>query len=261
MLGRRKQRSRIRLETKPSIKTAKWGWVRRPGFWAKVFALVLFGGSVWLLYAFFTDSRFTVKQVEVQGNSLIQEKDILQAMGIVRESIFRVRPQEEAELLKKTFGCLRRVSVRCWLPDHVLVSVEERQALLLWESGGRYWWVDAEGNVLGEAASRGGLPVIHDVGNVDPLPKEFIPGVPWQLVRELVKALPEVTSLDYTRAEGLILYVTEDRWPVFLGYRGSGKAKARVLRALVSDLQRRGIQVEYIDLRDEWHPTFKERRM
>lgn len=262
--GGRRRRSTSRLGTRANTETdADLGLVSVGGRrvnWAKLPALALLVGSLWLVYGLFAGGRFRVSRVTIEGTNLIRTGEVRRVVNADGANIFHIDTRGLATRLKEEFGCIERASVRCRLPSEVAVSVTEREALLVWESGGRYWWLDAQGNVLGTTDGPGELVVIHDIGQVAPEPEGYVVGCPWELAREMMAALPAARDYDFTRQQGLIVYVTLHRWPVFLGHKGYGQTKIAILRALVDSVTAKGIDVEYIDLRNERRPTYKKRQ-
>jgi cell division septal protein FtsQ len=226
---------------------------------AHLIAVVLFVGSLWVLYSLFSNPRFQVLDVAVQGNRLIEEAEIREAAGIEGSSIFRVRPDAVAERLTQTFGCIDRVAVTTRLPNHVSIVVHELEDTVVWESGGTYWWLDADGRVLGTLDDPRDLVVVRDVAGFESEPEDQIIGPPWQLLRDMTHALPDVRAYDYTREEGLILYVTDGMWPVYLGHDGKAQDKVALMGALVDRLTQQGLDVQYIDMRNERRAAYKQR--
>jgi len=251
---------------------------------AQLPAVILLVGALWLLVTLFSDARFQINEVTIRavapepagtergvlagaqpdvGLRVVRAEEIQQAADIVGTNIFRLNSAETEERLKRQFGCLERVAIDPWLPNQVLVTVQEYETVLVWESGGRSWWVNAQGKILGPVTNATDLVVIHDtlghavLGDGD-LP-EYIVGVPWGLAQEMVKALPAARSFDYTEDEGLILHVTTAQWPVYLGYKGDARAKVGLMQALVGELMAKKINVQYIDLRVEQRPSFMKR--
>lgn len=227
--------------------------------WVRLPALFLFFGSVWVLYNLFSDARFRVNEVSISGINLLQRAEIERLLDVTHKSIFRVDSKGlEARLLQE-FGCIKRVEVTCRLPNRLSVVVEEHEVKLVWESGGGYWWIGADGSVLGRAKGPGDLLVIHDLEGLAPEPQGRILGVPWAYALALRQALPEIKAYDYAADKGLILYVTTAQWPVYLGHRGDAGEKVALMKALVEQLVAKRVDVEYIDLRNERRPMYKKR--
>jgi cell division septal protein FtsQ len=237
---------------------------------SKVFSALLLLGTIYILYLFLDSPRFRVHHVHIQGTNLLDRAEVEAAVHIKGASIFTVRTDELAQSLEEQFAGLARVSASCQLPNQVFIAIREEQAVLGWESGEQIWWVDADGKVLGSAGPKAGpegsndsppadLLVIRDVAGLAPEPQELLVEVPWRLALEMRQALPAITRFDYTREAGLILYVTDRRWPVYLGHEGVAATKIAILQSLVPRLSQEGLAIQHIDLRDETAPTVKPR--
>lgn len=226
---------------------------------SKAVAGLLLLGSAYLLYLFLTSPRFEVHEVTVHGTQLLDQAEVVEAANVTSMSVFRVRTDELAASVEQQFVGLAKVSASARLPNRVTIAVQEEQAVVAWRSGDLYWWIDSHGNVLGSDQERGDLLVVRDVAGIDPQPSGMLVSVPWTLALAIKDALPALEELDYTREAGLIVYVTTERWPVYLGHEGDAQAKVAVMQQLVARLAQDGVAVEYIDLRDEAAPTYKRR--
>ncbi len=224
--------------------------IRLPG-------VVLLGACIWLLVALLTDSRYQVRDLAISGAREIGNEEIAALFDVKGQSIFLVKTEALSRAVQERYGCIESISVRCRLPDKVSVTVHEKDIALVWSSGGKYWWLGSQGEVLGEATDPGQVVVVVDRSGAMADPGSHVPGVPVALVRGLSQALPACREYDYMPQEGLVVYVTAERWPVFLGRKGDASTKAAILTALVDELMARRESVEYIDLRDEDHPTYK----
>lgn len=229
-------------------------------YWAKLPAVVLLVGSIWLLALLHNSSRFTVSEVVVQGVDLIDAGEVRTVAAVDGMSIFRVRTGDLDLRLRDTFGCIDHVDITCRLPGTVLISVREREAAVIWQSGNRNWWIGSDGSVLGTTEIVGNLPIIRDVGGSTAEPNEYLAGIPWKLAQDMLVALPSVTTYDYVNGLGLVVYVTDARWPVYLGYGGSADSKTAIMQSLVQELVSQGVDAEYIDLRNEHSPMYKKRQ-
>jgi cell division septal protein FtsQ len=227
--------------------------------WSKVAAFLLFLASVWFLYSLFMNPRFRVRHIEIEGATLVQDEMIEQVTGVTHQSIFRVNPTLVRQQLEDTFGCIAGVSVLCRLPNHVLVQVEEHDDLLIWSSGGHYWWVDEQGRVLGETPSTGELPVVEDYDGVALAPEDYVIGVPWGYALQLASVASDYRHYGYTRETGLIIRLPDNGWPVYMGYDGDAQTKIGIMTAVAAELRQMGGDVEYIDLRGARRPTYKRR--
>ncbi|MGC9359659.1 MAG: cell division protein FtsQ/DivIB [Anaerolineae bacterium] len=226
-----------------------WRWSRAPGLLVAILALVTLLGLV-------NGTRF-VANVRIEGATLVPEAHLLSSVGIAGKSVFLVRPAEIERRLLDGYGCLEDVSVETRLPNLVLIQVQERSPVMVWESGGGRWWMDETGNVLGKALGSQGLITVEDALGHMPSPDAYVPGVPWKMARDVARQLG-ATPRFYFQEQGLTLYVhvQGNDMPAYLGSQGDGAVKAAVLEALVERLESEGLQPAYLDLSRESAPVF-----
>jgi cell division septal protein FtsQ len=252
-------RSQTRLMSEgPVVKTAALGrgapMSLRLG---RLFSVILLVLSCALLCVFLLDDRFRVQTVEVEGATLVAPEEVIAAADLTGRPVFLLNGRSIEAGLTESFGCFERVRVQPGLPDKVTVRVIEHHAMVLWEQAGVFWWLDREGVVLSKAMGRGALPVVHDRTALPVTVGSIIAGVPWEYLGQTIAALPAVTDFEYTLEDGLIVFVTTARWPVYLGSDGNAAYKVTVLRELTSVLTLNGSQVVYIDLKNERRPAIK----
>jgi cell division septal protein FtsQ len=206
---------------------------------------------------FLLDARFRVRAVTVEGATLVDQSLVIAAVDLYERPIFLLNGKKTEALVADTFGCFERVRVQARLPDQVTIRVTEKRAALIWERQGAYWWLDGQGKVLSEAMGHGELPVLHDRSDLPVTVGGTIAGVPWEYVVQMVAALPAVEDFEYTLEDGLIVFVTKDSWPVYLGSDGDPAYKVAVLRELTAALTTDGAQVVYIDIKNERRPAIR----
>ena len=256
ILGQKKPRSQTRsarLDAEPiHIERQEEGlslWSRIPGILLAVGALVLF-------IMFMTDSRFRVEAVTIEGTENLSVSQIEEALAFGGRSIFAIGETQAEQLLEETFPTLANVSIECTLPNQVVVIIQESDVVMVWESGGRYWWVGSEGKVYGETEGGDGLVVVHDLGSIASEPVGYLPLVPVDLVQDLSACMSEQQTFDYTPDSGLLIYASSGSVPVMLGDDGDACQKIAVLQSLLSYLGSDTANIEYIDLRNEDRPLY-----
>ena len=144
---RERRRSETRLGAMENAAQADGAVVApQPGAvaWAKAPAWVLLAGSVWVLLSLFTNARFRVTEVTIEGARLVRREDVLRAATVVGSSVFDIRAQQIERRLEEGSGLIEEATVRCRLPNQVSIALLEREAALIWESANRHWWIDAE---------------------------------------------------------------------------------------------------------------------
>ncbi|MGI6367853.1 MAG: cell division protein FtsQ/DivIB [Anaerolineae bacterium] len=251
---RKLKRSETQLAATAPVVTALPASPRHPGRVISVLLLLL---ALALLGVLLVDARFRVRDVQVNGATLVATDEIVSVADLMGKPLVLVNSREVAESVTKAFGCFDKVHVESRLPGTVQIQVVEERALLLWEQGGRYWWLDGDGRVLSEAGAPGSLPVIHDRSGLPVTVGSTIAGVPWPFVRESLAALPAVTDFQYTLEDGLIVFVTTAGWPVYLGSQGNPEYKVQVLKEITSALAAQEAEVVFIDLKNERRPAVK----
>lgn len=232
---------------------------RQRAYWAKLPALLLLVGSIWLLAILHSSPRFFVSDVIVEGVYLVDPNEVRTVAAVDGTSLFRVQGRDIDRRLRDAFGCVDQIQITCRLPGTVSIVVQEREAAVIWQSGDQNWWIGSDGSILGTTGLAGHLPTIRDVTGSVGEPGAYLAGVPWQLAQEMVRVLPSVTTYDYVTGLGLVTYVTDAQWPVYLGYEGSAETKVAIMQSLVARLASQGVDVEYIDLRNEHSPIYKKR--
>src|SRR5690606_12189112 len=94
---------------------------------------------------------FEVAAVHVQGASPHAEPDILRALGAGPGSPILGLDLEELRQRVEGVGWVRSARVLRLLPDTLVVAVEERPRLAVWQHGGATSVIDADGRVIPEA--------------------------------------------------------------------------------------------------------------
>ena len=262
------KRSHLRLGDTGELAKRRAERAAKAAFWShKVGAALLMLVAVWMLRSLLIDPRFAVRDIQVVGAETLDTMQVKEQVNPRyvggNPSLFLINGAEVAQRVTETAAQVESVAVRCQLPGRVVITVSERQDVLIWESAGRYWWVDLEGMALGPATKRpergDGQPVIlvRDVDGVAVTPEGYIPGVPWEMLRALSEALPAAREYEYTRALGLVVRITGEHWPVYLGHDGDAATKVAIMRPLAEELMAEGVAVAYIDMRYESRPFYK----
>jgi len=123
----------------------------RWGFLITTAAVLVYGVSDLCRYTFRSD-LFLVRKVRLQGNFLLTDTEILEALKIPsRIRLWQVRPPLlEGRLLE--LNLIRSAEVRRMLPQTLLVDISERTPIADWKDPrtGKTYAVDEEGTILCE---------------------------------------------------------------------------------------------------------------
>lgn len=230
-------------------------------------AAVLILSQVALVHWLATSPRFAITHVEIAGLSQLSDAEVRAAAGIeAGQNLFRLDPEAVALRLQR-LPRVRRVDVIRSLPNRVTLLVEERRPFALAVSGGRLYWLDEEGTVLGPElrAVTPELPVLTGFGRSgsgDGTPSAERSRAAVALLRTLLRtagSLAEtVSEIDAGRPDGPVLY-TVDGIEVRLGPEAWEERLGR-LEGVLAQLQAEGEAVESIDLRFRDQVVMKAKR-
>lgn len=210
-----------------------------------------------LLYFAWTLPYFHVPSATVLGNNRLTRDEINAVLGVQGQSIFMVKPEEVETRVRLNYPELASAQVDVYLPNHVYVTVTERQPVILLQQGEGFTWIDATGVAFRPRGDGGVLvPVIAlstPPAGVAPLDDPFSP--PPYMQKELVDAIlalaptvPAGSTLTFDAAEGLGW--TDSRgWKVFFGTSAQDMPlKVRVYQSLVDSLISKNKIPEYINV-------------
>lgn len=146
-----------------------------------------------------------VEDIIVEGNKRTSYEDLVQALNLSEnESILGVdiaKMQSRIEQLTWVRHCVVK---RSFFPNNILVNIEERKVKAIWQYEGRFYPVDAEGNVIEAEEYEPDAPVIVLAGE----------GAPHHLA-ELLEVLN--TDEELAGKVRAAVYVSNRRWDLSLG--------------------------------------------
>jgi cell division protein FtsQ len=260
-LGRRKRRrSETRLKCYasevPMVRislTPALDLTRRKGarLLSGLLLLCLLGG----IYFIFTSDIFYVYGATVTGTQLLSPGQIYAISGLDGISVFWINPEHIARLVE-SLPEVRQARVETVLPNQVVIIIEERRPVALWQSGDTRLWVSADGVLL---PAHGDLPnafLIVDADGQAVRPGDHIEAGFLTAALGLRELMPERAVIQFTRAWG-ISFQSSEGWRVYLGSGDDMAAKLAVLRALRQDILSRGEHLQFVDLRFPDRPYYR----
>jgi hypothetical protein len=234
---------------KPSVPRLHASW--RLG---SVFIVILLGVVLYLLLSL---PYFRVPNATVLGNNRLTREEIESVMGVLGQSIFTVQPDEVETRLRTNYPELLSAQVNVYLPNHVYVTLTEREPVILWQQGEGYTWVDATGVAFRPRGLVAGLVPVKGLvappPGPDPLDDPLSPQPYMQ--KELVDAIlilaphvPADSLMFFDRTFGLGW--TDSRgWKSFFGTSAHDMPlKIRVYQSLVDSLVNRGVSPTFINV-------------
>ncbi len=237
---------------------------RRLGAWLCVALLVvaLGGALAFLGRSLLAASPFVVERIEVAGQSLLSADEVIAASGLAPgQNLFSLDARRAVSGVEALPRVRRAELVRAF-PNGVTLLVEERQPFVLVHAGGLQragglQWVDEQGVPLGPEtrAITVDAPLLSGVGADEVAAAGRTPsgrvaaGV--ALIRTLMRAqsplLREISEVDVSRPEGLVLYML-DGVEVRLGSEDWDDRLGR-LSGVLAQLRASGQRATSIDLR------------
>jgi hypothetical protein len=200
---------------------------------------------------------FRVPNATVLGNNRLTREEIESVTGVIGQSIFTVQPDEVETRLRMNYPELLSAQVSVYLPNHVYITITERQPVILWQQDEGYTWIDSTGVAFRPRGLVAGLvPVIGlIVPPVGALPLDDPFGAPPFIQKELVDAIlalaptvPADSTMIFDRTFGLG-WSDNRGWKSFFGTSVQDMPlKVRVYQSLVDSLDKRGIIPSFISV-------------
>jgi len=91
---------------------------------------------------------FRVEEILVLGRRETRREELLKAVRLARGAPILAFDIDQARTRVEALPWVRRASVERMLPDTVLLNVEERQPLALWQHKGEFALIDHEGEII-----------------------------------------------------------------------------------------------------------------
>ncbi len=113
----------------------------------------------WQAIAVSAQAGLKIDEVLVVGRDHTNQEKLLEALGTSRGAPILAFDVRRAKQRVEKLPWVRRASVERMLPDTILLSVEERKPLALWQSDGQFSLIDYEGQII----LRHGLEAYRDL--------------------------------------------------------------------------------------------------
>jgi hypothetical protein len=152
--------------------------------------VALVGGLVWWIG---WSPSWRVDEVQVKGVNEMTAAQLANSFDLVGQNIFRLQVGEIERQIANQPTIADYEIVR-QLPHRLVVNLREREPRLIWQTVGRFWLVDATGQVIRElTGDRPAKPLVIDSANIAVAPGEVI--VPMSFLRTLAlleERLPKI---------------------------------------------------------------------
>jgi hypothetical protein len=247
----------IRFLNPPVLRISGWRL-------ASLALFVLFGAA---LYFVLSLPYFHVPSATVLGNNRLTRDEIQAVTGVLGQSIFTVQPEEVEARLRMNYPELLSAQVEVYLPNHVYITVTEREPVILWQQGEGYTWIDASGVAFRPRGLAEGLIVVKGLGTPprgSALQSGSFSPQPY-IQKELVDAIlllapyaPPDTTMLFDPAYGLG-WKDPRGWKAFFGFSAADMPlKVRVYQSMADWLANRGVSPALINVMYPDAPYYRE---
>jgi|GEM_PF-988270 len=219
-------------------------------FTAAVTVILMCSAALALMHS----STFTIEDIEVRGNSYFTDGEIVAMAGLSDPgNIFRLNVRKSEESLEKS-SKIERAAVRKQLPNSLVIEIAERRGVGLLPYNGVLCEIDANGVVITdiEDPSRVALPVLTGL-----VPTYLASGERAQPARivDAVRVVGQfdpnvlrlLRELNVADTANLVGHLVSGAMVVFGDSQGI-PMKSSVLLSILSDSERRGKTLTYIDV-------------
>jgi cell division protein FtsQ len=204
---------------------------------------------------------FRILKIEVDGNDLVSEKEILKLSKIRKNHRIWDVDVEAAEKRIASNPFVGRVSVFRRHPDAVQILIEEKKPVALLKSDGKFYTLDRQLTLLPAIPGKCyTLPILSCSIGGKPEYGKKIQSKPVQegmtfllsMLADRPELYPQISEINPDARDGLVLYTTKGGVPVKIGSDGYDW-KIRYIEAVLAEMETNPslIKAAYIDLRFE----------
>jgi len=196
--------------------------------------------------AYFLMQAFYVRDIRISGNTHLNRRDIEDMLHIRREPLLNLHMKELEEKLKHN-AWVRKASLRWQLPGTLFIKIEEAVPRALLSFGNKMFLVNDDGNIMDELQGTV-TPFLPVIKGIDPRYKRNM-----SEAMKLVAALAEKNIIADRQfleigIDSYGLNVNIDGEFIKVGY-GQYSEKFEKWMELEPELKKRGIPIQYVDLR------------
>lgn len=234
-----------------------------------------------------SSSDFEVGTPEVQGIRRLNPSDLHSVMNLEGTPIFMIDPRQMTGKLAGAFPELTNISVKVKMPDHIIVSAQERAPVLTWQYGEKTLWIDPEGVVFPmrgdldypplmvyadeapptvttlETSTLDTLPAAdndeetEDNKNEKPVTHRKVEPQVIQAILSLSNQMPAETALVFSRRDGLG-WSDPRGWDVYIGSSLDDlELKMAIYNRIVEKIESQGIQPSMISVAHIHAPFYR----
>ena len=222
----------------------------RKSFLLLMLVMLFVGAGRWGFRTLERSGTFSVRRVTVQGNRMSNEAQIRTLADIKRgDQLFSVTPEEVAERIRQHPWVDRAEVERVW-PDTLTIRVHEHRPLAMINIEGKQqglYYLDHHGIIFAPVESLQDIDYPVITGFVPTDENEEIPGLDLgedamtEDMREFLHVaargnpilpLQSISEIHMNREKGIIVYLVEHPFPIYVGYGNVEKRYYQLVKLL-----------------------------
>lgn len=235
------------------------------------------------VFVIFFSSFLQIKKISIRGLEELDYEKIMQEINyfldqkyfnfVEKNNILLVRQGDLENSLRNEFRKIGSVNIQKVFPDRIIVSIQERKALLVWCSGETCFMVDEKGFAYAPAdfdspeVTENNLIVVRDQSQ-SPISMERMVLNP-EIVDFLLAVKKEIKDrldIDLNREfetpksiSGDLVAFTQEGWKIMLNKDLGAQKEVEMLQIVLSQniQNEKRVDLEYIDLRTEAKVYYK----
>ena len=195
---------------------------------------------------YFLAQAFYVRDIQISGNNHLNKREVEDILNIRREPLLNLHLKDIEEKLKHN-AWIKKASLRWQLPGTLIINIEEAVPKALLNFGGETFLVNEDGSVM-DKLQNAVTPFLPVLKGIDPRYKKDM-----SEAMKLVSALAAkniISDKQFLEIEmdSYGLNVNIDGEFIKVGY-GQYSEKFEKWMELEPELKKRGIPIQYVDLR------------
>ncbi|MBU2595588.1 FtsQ-type POTRA domain-containing protein [Patescibacteria group bacterium] len=229
--------------------------------------ILLIIALVFIFYGLFFSSFFRVKNMDLKGTNLVDGDKVKKVITYAlneEDNIFLYQGADIAAKIKENFPLISEVRVQKGIPDTIRVVIQEREPVIVWQTGNKKYLVDKEGLSYLEADANNSkdLPIVIDSQNLPVKLSDKVASSKFlDFFREIVEKFSprsnlKIKELKINETTFDLSVVTTDGFVVFFDTQRSAETELDDLRRVMTHLKGAKPK-EYIDLRVEGWAYYK----
>lgn len=211
----------------------------------------------------FKTDFFCIKSIEVSGNVLLSQEDIIHVSGITLGNQIYKEKIKDVEIGLTQHPYIKSVEVKRKLPDKILIKIEERTEAAAIPFMGAYVFIDENGMILKSEADSGGLKIIQGLEFDHFMEGELLEVKEPKKLRkalEIIKYIDgfeiPIKNIDVSQSKNYVIRLT-DTLICRVGEGNNIDYKLRVLDKILLDLKSKDITRGVIDIGYDGNPTYR----